>query len=58
MSYNPFLQTNGITPKVDTSLLMLKYLKQVLIFFYYYGSFILYCVYIQMSLIVDSFLCA
>jgi hypothetical protein len=23
MSYNPFLQTNGITPKADPSLLML-----------------------------------
>jgi hypothetical protein len=42
MLYNPFFLTNGITPKENPSLLMLKTSKLSGKFFYYYD--ILYCI--------------
>ena len=56
MSYNPFLQTKGIMPKADQSILMLTTSKSSVKTIYYYDIFILYCFYIQMSLVIDSFL--
>jgi hypothetical protein len=44
MSYNPFLLTNGITPKADPSLLMMTTFNQVLKTIYYYDIFMLYCI--------------
>jgi hypothetical protein len=54
MSYNPFLQTNGITRKVEPFVLMLTTSKSSVKNNYYYDIFILYCFYAQMLLVANS----
>jgi hypothetical protein len=58
ISYDPFLQTNGIIPKVDPSLLMLTTSKSsVKNNLLLNDIFILYCFYTQMSLVANSSFC-
>jgi hypothetical protein len=58
MSYNPFLQINGITLKAYPFLLMVTTSTSSAKNIYDNDIFILHCFYTQMSLVADSFLCA
>jgi hypothetical protein len=59
MSYNPFLQTNRITPKANPSLLMLTISKSN-VKNNFFALIFLYCIFLynQTSFVVESFSCA